>query len=379
MNFSKTYQYLPYEELEILWNTDLSGFELCTPWVSINVDVEPDQKEKLLQITDSIYSSLSTNNLQLQISDFLGFFHDYPVAYIKPRDYLKKSETNIKNVEAELLTKSPRELAISFMPENLTLKKEQLEQLPLEWTWNSNEVLRLSEICYNSTEPLYDPLSVYRVLQRLRLITEHNFDNTGEILDILNTLKSTNEEKFFASVILVISQSYYVTHRCRECLTPALYNYLPATTAVQNFIKQEEGHDLLIWQSLKALGVDNTNYLQILPDTKLNMEILKQAAQHYFLAFCCIVGAFEGSVYREEDPIGYLLKSSSIPEAAFGLERHFLINKEGNHAAIGEEFVTTMESVSKQEVIIASRFTEFLTHAGNLMTSSLLKKIQENV
>lgn len=376
MHLDKNYQYQLYEETEIVWDKDHSRFTVLTPWISLSVDVEQGQRDELAEITKSLRLPFNSWH-QNKVNEFIRFFHEYPIAYIQPRslpiDLFKQSTRARKDI---LSISNPRSLITKLLPQGL--EKKQIEKVPLNWVWDTDKVLRLSQIEVDTSELLYDPISAYRAIYRLRLIAEQSFNSMGTVVELLSDLRESDENAFFKAITQIISQTYYVTSNCIECLSPAVYAYPPAANEVREFIKKEEGHDLLILQSLKKLSV-NISCFEILPETVLNMEILKLAAQDYFLAFCCIIGAFEGGAYRQEDPIATLLRRSSIPEAAFGLERHFLVNKEGNHAAIGESLIEKMGAVSRDEVIIATRLTELVTYAGHLMSFSLLSSIEKAI
>jgi hypothetical protein len=106
------------------------------------------------------------------------------------------------------------------------------------------------------------------------------------------------------------------------------------------------------------------------------MDLLTFAASGYFLGFCCAVTYFEGSGYTDQDPAARLLRQSSRPGAAQGIERHFLINKTQNHSRVGEELAGTLTPVCADTVISAVRINELLSVSGQKLAIDLYKKVE---
>lgn len=347
------YQYCPYPESKVEWLSDKTGFKISAPWVSVDVVVDTDSVERIQALANPISSELLTS------------FTDFPLGYIKPRESLFGAAFSERGLAIDT-NLSPSELAARVW-------QSHRDELPKNWSWDSDKILKDSQI---PNSDAYDPLSVYGLLQRERLCQEVSGDGANHLFELLDVLRQKSEVRFFDAVSEVLRQTFEVTWACTSSLEPALENYAPARDAVAAFIRAERGHDELVRDSLAKLGINDPFQIPALDSTRLSMALLKFSAENYFLAFCCAVGYFEGSGYTQEDPIAALLRKTSRPEAALGIERHFHINKSQMHSAIGHEFAQKLGPVDAATVIAAVRLTELLTTAGSRVSRELSEKVR---
>lgn len=324
----------PYKEVSISWKQDQTGFLLSSPWLELSIEVDEQNKSSLYKTTNEIFNNKEINSIEAQ--NFLSFFKDFPLVKFDPRT----------TFEGKL-----------YCPKNIST--------PLyNYKWDIDSILNQSQIPDTQT---YDPIAVYSLLAHKRYLSEQKCSEELSMSFELDKIRIQDEKKFFKIVATILKQSLEITKRCCECIAPAYDLYAPAKEMVSEYSKSEEGHYNFVIHSLKKFGL-NKEEIKALPlfsETTLSMDILKQAASENFLAFSCVVAVFESAGFHNEDPIASLLRKSSIPNSAIGLETHFKINKEEGHAQIGLDFAQTLGPVSKEAVIHAANLMEIVTDAGN--------------
>lgn len=72
---------MPYEHLSAQWIPFTSTLSLTLPWLSLEIEVEEDQKEWIMQATEKLGSDPAHPLTQ----KFLGNLKEYPVSYHKSR------------------------------------------------------------------------------------------------------------------------------------------------------------------------------------------------------------------------------------------------------------------------------------------------------
>ncbi len=346
----------PYEELKLQWKSDHSGFELLCPWVQISVDVEPDERPKIIELTkDGLGSS------------FLEFFAQYPISYLRHSsvEALPQRESHAK--EAKELP------PYSLIRTLANTEKSDLPEVNSSWKWDLSPVLAFSAI---PDTKLYDPLAVYSYLRRLRLLDEASDPTNVGIYPELEALRVKDEAVFFHLVQLMLRQNYHVTHSCESSLKPALA-IKGFKGVIEAFLTEEHGHDQLVLKSLRAAGALNPENYPLFSEIDYSMRILGHCAAHAPLAFCSIVGAFEGNDSADHDPLALILEKSSRPRAARGIQQHHLINRDNHHSRVGEDLVRGLAPASKSEVILAARWAELIVELGRHYTTHLGLLVKE--
>ena len=154
---------VPYEGLSVEW-INPSKFTITLPWISLEVDIEEENdKEWIIEAVQSLTKGINSSNLQR----FLGYFKDYPISYITPRNKLNDNFVpEVSDVDNALDLKSPKSLVRSI---NTNVSQALIDLLPLKWDWSIEEVLNISRI--NNID-LYDPQTVITYLIGKRLVSE---------------------------------------------------------------------------------------------------------------------------------------------------------------------------------------------------------------
>jgi hypothetical protein len=362
----------PYEEVTVSWNPDNTILNLNTPWLSFDVAIEEEQVLSLKETTKKVNKKISLGDSDVQ--DFLAFFNEFPVVNFLPREEMD-IDTYYGLYPQEYLSDSPAELTEKIMNDfdrSLNTEKMSMSQ---SWTWDVEKVLAKSNL---KNQNGYDPKSVYSALVELRYKTENKNNKTESFLDELKDLLKNNEDQFFDAMAFIIRQSLHITESCCDSLNPALHLLEKAKSEVKYYIRSEEGHDAFVRKTLKSiLQNKSASDIKLLPEVSLSMAVLKAAAAQNYLAFSTCVSVFESSGFRESDAYADLLRESSRPEAASGLDTHFKINKAEEHAKVGLDFIDLAPAMSKEAVIHATRLMELLTIAGKMMDKSILQYISK--
>ncbi|HUP56342.1 MAG TPA: hypothetical protein VM598_02745 [Bdellovibrionota bacterium] len=317
--------YFPYSELSVEWNPEQTEFLLKCPWVSISVEVEPAERERILRLAAPPFTS-----------DFISCFSEHPVGYPAPR-----SSAALKRVADE------RGIA---------------------------EILRGSEL--PDLPGMYDPATAYALIRRQRLLAESAPESGANVYESLARLLAKDEQAFFEAAALVLRQTFEVTSHCLWALEPALVAEGLDRAKVKAFRDEERGHEMLVLKSFKDAGFSRADldHFPVLEETRLSIEALRQAAESVPFAFCCLVGLFEGNIYAEADPLAELFKRSSRPQAASGIQTHFNINRDGGHSRVGEELVADLPAQGRAEIVHAASESARVVELGRKLMSSLVAR-----
>lgn len=359
-----------YPEIEIGYDLFQRNLSFRAPWMDLEFEVEAENEERvnvaLLAIEKSNLNQKVSAQEQEQVNWLLSSISEFPVAYVLPRKIQDYSQSSFHYSDAlkEWLTKTPQGCVHS-------IDSDIKISVPNKWSWAESEILESSRISGNS----YDPLSIYTQVRRSRLIAESEAKQNFSWYESLDDLRKQDESSFIEMSKFAIRQTHYVTQHCTYSLAPAVDSFVEARNHVKDFIREEHGHDKLVWRSLSALGVENPNEVELLPETKMSMELLRFSAEQAPLAFACLIGVFEGTGYTEKDPMATLLEMSSYPEAAEGLQIHFEINRDHKHSAVGETLLENMGAVSYEHAVAAIRLSELIVEIGNQLTLRLQEKI----
>ncbi len=173
--------YIPHEKLAIHWNNKGDSFGLSLPWLSMEIDVEEEDKGWIQDATNNLQSSPLNKNVQR----FITQLKDYPVSYIQPRnleDFKGKDLQPCPNLSID--TSTPPALLKTFgCPIADELKNESIPA----WTWDWEKVLGKARI---PGTDLYDPVSLisYLICDRLEWesTTWLGQDGFGQFLQLLD-------------------------------------------------------------------------------------------------------------------------------------------------------------------------------------------------
>ena len=157
-------QYIPYEKMSIDWvnpspTTD-EGFMLKLPWLSMEIDVTPEDKSWIRDATAHLHQNPENGNVQ----KFIRELKDYPIFYIKPRSLEEFQGKDLQECpDIAVDSSTPSRLLETFgCPMEPSLKEDVLPS----WAWDREEILSKGRI--HGTE-LYDPLSIVSYLICYRL------------------------------------------------------------------------------------------------------------------------------------------------------------------------------------------------------------------
>lgn len=322
----------------------------AAPWISLQVELDDDYARLLADPT-----FLQGGGDMERLQEFYAFFKEYPLLNVLPRTALAVDAPLAARSDNAALAPDPNVL-VAAMAHRLKVPYANPQLLGHAYSWDPRPLLDFARL--PGTRNLYDPYSIYTAVRELRL--QYQFGQIGksvDVLDYLTRLKERSEDEFFDAVTDVMSQQYYVTSKCTDCLHPAL-NDRHIREAVVAYIAEEQNHDRLILTSIEAVSEKKPQELYFAPGIMVETELIRYAADACPLGFACLVSIMEGSAYPEHDPVGMLLEKSSRPHAARGIEAHFQINKRQNHTAIPETFVERLPAVTEQVALSALRLTE---------------------
>src|SRR5690606_2930274 len=103
-----------------------------------------------------------------------------------------------------------------------------------------------------------------------------------------------------------------------------------ARNKVEDFLKEEEGHDRILAIALKSI-VNEYESVPTSEHVKVLMAMLRFSAERNFLAFALNVDFFERGNFQEIDPFAEFLRRCGFAVAARQIERHTSINDAGGH------------------------------------------------
>ncbi len=361
--------YLPFPDLQINWNSDKSGFKLSLPWVLLEIETHPTDLAWIEEATTLLQSDTQNKAVQR----FLSELSDYEVAYTAPRVLTgepvppeeDRASWNIALLQTPQAFAQEIDKEASF---DLNI------QLAPHWQWDLEEVFRVSQI---SGSEYYDPITVISYLKGLMLRSDAASEQfRAQIPLLLDQLRQADESAFFEFMKTMLRQTHHITQWFQEYAPLSLTTFPEAKKEIEQFLSEEKGHDKLMEHSLKVLSVEHPETLPVLPENVLLMNLFKYAIQSCPLAFTAMVGFFEGGDYGETDPLADILKKSSLPQAALGYERHFEINKEGNHNQVIKDLAKKLPLQSRSKVAFTTRLLELAAYIGSASDKYLVSAIK---
>jgi len=366
-------KYLPYRQT--VFTPTETGIHVSSPWLSLDVDVESEQKPGIEQVLARVASGTGLI-ADREVQGFLGFFADYPLLHVSPRTLTAShGGSRYASRAAELTSASgPRQFLEVINPFADIDCAEAFSYFPASWEWETDSISAQSRLPGN--EALFDPFSVYTALRARRL--QFQIDHAGiahQLLQNIEALRERDEAQFFRMLTILLSQQYYVTRECCSCLDPAIEHLSLIGEQIKAYKDEEVHHDRLILKSIRELSDQSESEFLFAPEVKLEIEVIKYAAKTCALGFSALVSIMEGTVYPESDPVGDVLKKSSKPSAHIGVEAHFQINKRGNHTAIPESFVRQLPPVTAETVVIATRLAEVAIRLDSGLARTMLKHL----
>ncbi|RZA25959.1 MAG: hypothetical protein EOP10_05180 [Proteobacteria bacterium] len=360
--------YWPYDEVTLDRPAEGNVAEVKTPWLSARVTFKEDDREKIERLAGKFADhSLSAQDIEL-INWFFGELDHYSFCYIVPAP---KEETALDQHElrdaafvalpfTDFLTTSAQE-SKEFASADAQTVTDQFKQR--DWSWDAKAALEFAQLGGK-----IHPESLFTVVRRFHLLDVLEKDDGKQKFAFIESLKGP---EFARAASLLVRQNHYVTQKCQEALLPAVKTAGRAKPLVEAFVKEENGHDLILNVALKALTPD-PQAVPVSLQTKAIMHLLKFAAERNFFAFAMAIDFFERSSYEDIDPLAQLLIKGGFDKAAKQINRHMEINDAGGHENVACSFLESMAPCDPAYALEALRIAEMLSLVMNSITSSAI-------
>lgn len=360
---------IPYDELKIDFDEKNNTLNLQVPWLKIATQVEIENPEILKQCLHNLQTNQMTASDLQTISTVLESFNKYPVYYIVPSP---KKGDEFQIVDDKLIGKT----LFESLSQISSLEKNSLEGINTgnilemqsaasrkDFNWNIEEAL---DFC--SVENQIHPESLLTVARRYYMLD--SVENS-KVVTVYQQIKSLPNDLRSKAVAFIVRQNHYVTERCLGSVTPALLNSQSAKPLVEEFLREETGHDAILGRALKELGFQKEN-LPVSINAKVIMDLLAFAAKRNFLAFAIMIDFFERSNYSETDPLADLLTDCGMASAAKFINVHMNINDAGGHELMSLQFLNTMAPCSKEYATEALMLAELISVFMNRVSTETL-------
>jgi hypothetical protein len=358
--------YWPYDEVTLESPAEGNAAEVKSPWLTATVRFKEEDRDRIEALSDKFATgSLNPADIEL-VNWFFAELDHYPFCYIVPtaKDEEALDAHGLKDSSLLALTFS------DFLPQSVGSATEFSTQDAAElvssfqqkdWTWDAEAALGFAQI-----NGKVHPEALFTVVRRFHLLDVLERDQGRDKFAFIETLKG---EDFARAASLLVRQNHYVTKMCQQALLPAVKTAGQAKPLVEAFVREENGHDLILNVALKALTSDPDAVAVALP-TKAVMHLLQFAAERNFLAFAMAVDFFERSSYQEIDPLAQLLSKGGFDKAAKQINRHMEINDAGGHENVALSFLGSMAPCDPDYALEALRIAETLSLVMNGITSS---------
>jgi hypothetical protein len=138
---------------------------------------------------------------------------------------------------------------------------------------------------------------------------------------------------------MMVRQNLYITSQCDSILEKAAIQFPAVTNELNEYRKEEYGHELLIERCVVSIEASN---LPVLPDAEKIIKIFTDSIQISFLAFCACLDFFEGIRYSGAiSPLAVEIEKHFGAEAARPLQIHYDINRKHDHDQIAFSLLST--------------------------------------
>lgn len=359
----------PYDELTLELSADQDVILVKTPWIEAAVAVTGTNKVNIQALaTKFSHNQLAPSDMNL-VQWFFKDFSKYPLCYILPSPktssqldcHSMQDDRCIHGELVEFLSASlvdPVNQAV-MAADDVSMVIKNVSRQTFEWDVTS-------ALAFARIGDYIHPESLFSVVRRFHLLDVLENDRGKEAFRFIESLPS---EDFRQAVSIVVRQNHYVTQKCQEALAPATHIAGQARAEVEHFLREENGHDLILNAAMKSL-VPDPESLPVSAQTVALMQLLKFAGSRNFLAFAMVVDFFERSSYEKIDPLAQLLKKGGFEKAARQVNRHMEINDAGEHENVGCGFLRTMGPCELNYAKEAIRIAEAVSLVMNSMTGA---------
>lgn len=362
---------IPHEKISVEWikeaDSSDEGFVLSLPWLSLDIDVDDENKG---WIQDAV-SHLRTNPQNSNVQRFIEELNDYPISYVHPRKLEEFEGKDLQEcLDISVDASTPSSLLATFgCPIDLSLK----EDVPDAWTWDQEKILSKAQI--EGTD-LYDPIAFVSYLVCYRLEWESKgWTGQNKFGKFMEALLSQDEEQFFQVIGWVARQSWYVTSESGKAMEPALTHFPKARERIAHFIADEAGHYKFMEQVFHELSLNKEDF-PIGEGTKWLLDSRKRAAVISPLAFSAMVSLFEAPYYEKEDSIGRIISLSSKPQARRGFDLHHKINQEHRHCDVPVHFAACVAPQKRPHALLTLGLFELTLNILDQMEQNLVKSFE---
>lgn len=370
---------IPYPELRLVFDKARNILDVETPWVSLKLEIDRTNEKWIDQVVEDTRKSSPPSRA---VHEFLEQLKQFPLAIQLPREGMKVSRGSIFVSDTDQNNLWDNKYALKKILDEEFIGDTQQKCLFIrqskfqawqnkEWAFDFQSIKSQSKI--NGIE-FYDPITAFQLIRRQRLINElqHNFKNKLIDFSLPNLLSKSNVELFKKIMVGLFRINHFVTKNCKVAIEPALKNFPLISTEIKEFLKDEKGHDKLMELSLRKLGIMNPDEIPLYMDSISSVSALYYASQHSAFALLCLIDAFEGVTYQGSDPLADLMRQSPWPAAAVGIERHFNINKDGDHHLFSLQLLEKLPAISLSELMVATRLCEIFSESDNLAVKVFL-------
>lgn len=365
--------YWPYDEVTLDSPGEDNVVHIKSPWLTAKVKFKAEDRERIEDLGEKFASqALSADDISL-INWFFSELDHYPLCYIVPSP--KDEPLDLHELrDPDFLTLPLSDFLGSIIGQSNDLTNEDAQTIAAElkakdWTWDAEAALGFAQI-----QGKIHPESLFTVIRRFHLLDVLEKDEGKEKFVYIEGLGGG---EFAKAASILVRQNHYVTQKCQEALLPAVQRAGRSSRLVEEFVKAENGHDLILNVALKALTTD-PEAVPVSLQTKAIMVLLKFAAERNFLAFAMAVDFFERSSYEKIDPLAQLLIRGGYEKAAKQINRHMEINDAGGHENVACSFLELMAPVSPEFALEAMRIAEMLSVLMNNITSSAVDLYERN-
>jgi hypothetical protein len=360
--------YWPYDEVMLDSPGEDNVVHIKSPWLTAKVKFKAEDRDRIENLAEKFSSqSLSATDIPL-INWFFTELDHYPLCYIIPAP--KAHETDAHDIRDPSLLNLPfAEFLRSIISQSNYLNKDESAKIAADfeqkdWSWDAEAALGFAQ-----HQGKIHPESLFTVVRRFHLLDVLEKDQGKETFKFIESLDGEN---FARAAAILVRQNHFVTQKCQEALLPANQIAGRARGQVEDFVKAENGHDLILNVALKALH-PHPESLPVSLHTKALMSLLQFAAERNFLAFAMAVDFFERSSYEKIDPMAQLLLKGGFEKAAKQINRHMEINDAGGHENVACSFLEPMAPCSPDYALEALRIAETVSLLMNNITASALE------
>lgn len=326
--------FIPYKNLQISLDKQKREINFSLPWLNIDTTVNKND----LSAVERIIEKYPSNVMEDDFQTFFNSLRGYCIGYDSPRQDLKASALQDNN--ADLLLDQIKSELKELFPSIF-----ELVCAPI-----SSDIENIIEKATNGNT--YDPLTAFGLIKEIGLKHQVYLECEFPIYELLERERKRSEDSFFKAIEIILNQTCCISSTIETILSEGIENgcAIPADFLKEIF-DEEKGHKHLIYHALKESGGSLKPDL-VFPSTHAILFVLKKAFYFSPLTAALIIDLLEGEDYPESDPLADVLRRSSKPSASLGLDKHFKINKEGNHKDLGYTLAEQLPGLKIEDLIL---------------------------